>query len=261
MKKTCFASFLILASAAVVLAMPHEECGNAKKECSACHAMTTQEAGSILKDVGEVKQVKLAAVPGLFELILENKGKQATVYMDFGKKYLLTGPVFDIATKKQVGVSSNQHMKPATVKADAIPAENSIVMGNPEGKRKLFVFTDPECPYCTRLHHELVKLMYMEPDLAIYVKMFPLKMHPKAYDKARVILSAENPQYLLDKAFAGEELPPPTAKDSSKPVDDSIKLAESLGISATPTLVLPDGRIMPGFREAGEIKKLLSQGK
>lgn len=260
MKKVGFCVLLLLMPV-LVLAVPHEECGNSKKDCAGCHSMTIQEAGSMLKDVGEVKQVKVATIPGLFELTLENKGKQAVVYMDFAKKHLVTGPVFDIATKKQIGAAANQPTKPTTVKAGSIPAENSIVMGNPEGKKKLFVFTDPECPYCGKLHHELVKLMYMEPDLAIYVKMFPLKMHPKAYDKARVILSAENPQYLLDKAFAGEQLPSPGPKDSPKAVDDTIRLAESLGITATPTLVLPDGRIMPGYREAGEIKKLLSQTK
>jgi thiol:disulfide interchange protein DsbC len=87
--------------------------------------------------------------------------------------------------------------------------------------------------------------------------MFPLKMHPAAYDKARVILGAADPVYLLNKAFAGEQLPVPGPKDAKEPVDETIKLGESLGITATPTLVLPDGTIMPGFKEAGELKKLI----
>jgi thiol:disulfide interchange protein DsbC len=103
---------------------------------------------------------------------------------------------------------------------------------------------------------ELVKLTYMEPDLAIYVKMFPLKMHPGAYDKARVILGGDS-AYLLNKAFAGEPLPAATDKDRKEPVDETLKLGESLGITGTPTLVLPNGTVVTGYKEAGELKKLI----
>jgi thiol:disulfide interchange protein DsbC len=83
-------------------------------------------------------------------------------------------------------------------------------------------------------------------------------MHPTAYDKARVILGAADPVFMLNKAFAGEKLSAPGEKDLKEPVDETIKLAESLGITGTPTLVLPDGRIVAGFREADRIKKLLA---
>lgn len=162
--------------------------------------------------------------------------------------------------KPQTTVKQQQvpQQKPARVDINSLPIKNSVLLGNPNGKKRLFVFTDPDCPYCSKLHMELVKLMYMEPDLAIYVKMFPLKMHPGAYDKARVILGGDS-SYQLNKAFAGEQLPPPTEKDRKEPVDETIKLGESLGISGTPTLVLPDGSILPGYREASEIKKMLKQ--
>jgi thiol:disulfide interchange protein DsbC len=56
-------------------------------------------------------------------------------------------------------------------------------------------------------------------------------------------------------------LPQPGAKDGKKPVDDTIKFAESIGINSTPTLVLPDGRIMPGFQEAAAVKELIAAEK
>jgi thiol:disulfide interchange protein DsbC len=53
-------------------------------------------------------------------------------------------------------------------------------------------------------------------------------------------------------------LPAATEKDRKEPVDETIKLGESLGITGTPTLVLPDGRIVSGYREADKIKKLIN---
>ena len=106
------------------------------------------------------------------------------------------------------------------------------------------------------MHVELKKLVALEPDLAIYIKLFPLKMHPHAYDKARVIIAAKSLS-LLEKSFAGGKLPNPGAKDAKKPVDDTMHFADSVGINSTPTLVLPDGRILPGTKAAEEMRKLL----
>ncbi|MSM40820.1 MAG: thioredoxin fold domain-containing protein [Geobacter sp.] len=246
-----------------VFAMPHEECTDGSNrsgsDCSSCHTLTIDEANKLLAGVGEVKGIKQAVVRGLFEVTVENKGKQALAYVDYAKKHLLPGPIFSLETKKIVNQSSVEP-EATTIKTKidvaSIPLSNSILIGNPEGKKKLFVFTDPDCPFCKKLHWELVKLVYMEPDLEIVVKMFPLKMHPTAYDKARVILGAGT-SYLLDKAFAGEQLPTPGEKDSKEPVDESIKLGEKLGVRVTPTLILPDGRMISGFYEAGKLRRLI----
>ncbi|RII27219.1 MAG: protein-disulfide isomerase [Geobacter sp.] len=220
--------------------------------------MTVGEANGILQGLGEVKSVKPSPVAGLYELSIVNKGRQATVYLDYARKHLIPGPIFSLATKKPIAPAPVDISPPLTkVDIATVPTENSIIIGNPEGTRKLFVFTDPDCPFCAKLHVELWKLTTLAPQLTIYVKMFPLKMHPAAYDKARVILGAGTPE-LLNKAFAGEPLPAPGPKDSAKPVDDTIKYGESIGISSTPTLILPDGRIMAGFKKAEEIKDLMS---
>ncbi len=40
-----------------------------------------------------------------------------------------------------------------------------------------------------------------------------------------------------------------------------MNFAQSIGINATPTLVLPDGRIMPGYQDAAALEKLLTEEK
>lgn len=249
--------------AASAFAMPHEECTDGSNrpgnDCTRCHTLTIDEANKLLAGVGEVKGIKQAVVRGFFEVTIENKGKQALAYVDYAKKHLLPGPIFSLETKRIVNQSSIEP-EATTIKTRidvaSIPLSNSILIGNPEGKKKLFVFTDPDCPFCKKLHWELVKLVYMEPDLEIVVKMFPLKMHPTAYEKARVILGAGT-SYLLDKAFSGEQLPTPGEKDLKELVDESIKLGEKLGVRVTPTLVLPDGRMISGFREADKLRRLI----
>jgi len=241
-----------LALAAPCFAMSADGCGG---ECASCHSLSLQEAGGILKDLGSVKSVKPAQVRGLYEITLERDGKTALAYLDYGKKHLIAGKIYDIASNQIAGPAVEQkhldRLDPAT-----LTTEHALVMGNPKGKKRLFVFTDPECPFCAKMHIELKKLVALEPDLAIYIKLYPLKMHPHAYDKARVILGATS-LALLEKSFAGGELPKPRAKDAKKPVDETMRFAESVGINSTPTLVLPDGRIVAGYRDADAVRALL----
>jgi len=225
--------------------------------CAACHSLTKEEAGSILKDLGTVKDLKLSPIKGLYEVTIQHDNRQAVIYLDFGKKLVAPGPVFDIAAKRSLTPPPVELPKILSkAELDKIPVADSIVMGNPVGKKRMFVFTDPDCPFCSRLHAELKKLVAMEPDLAIYIKMFPLKMHPGAYDKARVILGSKSLE-VLDKAFAGEKLPAPGDKDGKEPVDETIKLGESLGINGTPAIVMPDGELISGARNAEALRELL----
>lgn len=87
-------------------------------------------------------------------------------------------------------------------------------------------------------------------DIAFYIKMFPLPMHKGAYDKAKAIV-CEKSLALLDDAFAKKELPKPQC--DTKVVDENIKLAEKLGISGTPALIFPNGRLVPGAIDAKTI--------
>jgi thiol:disulfide interchange protein DsbC len=229
----------------------------ANHNCSSCHSLSKQEAATIFKGIGEVMDVKTSPLKGLYEVTVLQKDRKAVAYLDFSKKLLVPGPIFDIATKRPI-TPPPEELPKIIPKADLdkIPPSNSIVMGNPDGKKRMFVFTDPDCPFCGKLHGELKKLVSMEPDLTIYIKMYPLDMHPGAYDKARVILGRGSLE-LLEKAFAGEKLPAPGEKDPKEPVDESIKLGTSLGVDGTPAMILPNGRMVAGTMDATKIRSLM----
>ena len=251
-KTTFFSLVTTLALAVPSFAMSGVGCGG---ECASCHAITLQEANGLLKDIGHVQTVKPAAVRGLYELTLEKDGKTGVAYLDYGKKHIIGGQIFEIASNQVVGAPAQAKPQDRLDPAK-LSSEHALVMGNPAGRKRLFVFTDPECPFCSKMHLELKKLVALEPDLVVYITLLPLKMHPHAYDKARVILG-ERSLKLLEKSFAGEKLPAPGPRDAKKPVDDTMHFAASVGINGTPTLVLPDGRILPGLKDAEAMRKLL----
>lgn len=229
-----------------------EECRGGN--CAGCHTLTVKEAGVLLKDVGSVTEVVQAPVKGLWQVKLQREGRTAVAFMDYGKKYVLPGPLFPLTDTQNAQTPQTQSLNRIDVKS--IPLTDSIVLGNPQGVKRLFVFTDPDCSYCRKLHGELKKLAVIAPDVTIYVKLFPLKMHPYAYDKARVILGRKSPD-LLDAAFSGGTLPPPDDSCSPTPVDETITLGAKLGITGTPTLIFPDGSVAVGGRDVEALLKML----
>ena len=81
--------------------------------------------------------------------------------------------------------------------------------------------------------------------------MAPLvKLHPGAYDKAKAIL-CEKSLTLLNDAHQGKPLPKPTCE--TRIIDENIRLSEKLGISSLPTMVFPDGKVVPGYKDAKNI--------
>lgn len=259
--------FILLSAGCAMIASKHHETqkvpsphhhDEAQHNCAACHSLSKEEAKTLLNNFGEVTDVKPAPVKGLYEVTLHQGNQQIVAYVDFNKKLILAGRIYDIGTRKTMTPPPKKvPVKLSKAQLDRIKLEDSIIMGNHNSRKRIFVFTDPDCPYCKRLHEELKKLVSMEPDLAVYIKMYPLKMHPKAYDKARVILAAGSLD-MLHKAFAGEKLPSPGEKDRKEPVDETIQLAKSLGIRGTPALVFPDGELIVGFRDAKRMQSLLT---
>jgi thiol:disulfide interchange protein DsbC len=247
-----YSLLMLTVTASAGFAMSGNGCGG---DCVSCHSLTVSEANQILAGLGQVVKVGPAPVRGLFEVTLQKEGKTGVAYLDYGKKHLIGGQIIEIGERRPVGspVAVQKWVDPAK-----LSSENSLVMGNPKGKKRLYVFTDPECPFCARLHGELKKLVALEPDLAVYLKLFPLKMHPNAYDKARVILGRGS-LALLEKSFAGGKLPAPGPRDGKKPIDETIRLASSEGIDSTPTLVLSDGKVVVGGGTADEMRALLDQ--
>ncbi len=92
-------------------------------------------------------------------------------------------------------------------------------------------------------------------EISFYIKMFPLKSHPQAYEKSKSIV-CEKSLALLGDAYEKKSLPRPSCETLA--VDENIRLAQKLGITSVPAFILPDGTIIPKYIDAKTlIKKLI----
>ena|ERR1700690_1464026 len=94
------------------------------------------------------------------------------------------------------------------------------------------------------------KVIEKRKDIAFYLKLYPLPMHTDAARKSKAII-CENSLAMLEDAFAKKTIPDP--KCETKIIDDNIKLAAKLGITGTPAIIFPDGKLVPGAMDADKI--------
>jgi thiol:disulfide interchange protein DsbC len=94
------------------------------------------------------------------------------------------------------------------------------------------------------------KVLKERKDIAFYILLFPLAMHKDAYWKSKSIVCNRSLK-MLEDAFAKKEIPKPEC--DTKEIDTNMKVAESLGITGTPALVLPDGRVHTGMMQAKQL--------
>jgi thiol:disulfide interchange protein DsbC len=244
---------LFLAGTVPAAAFTADGCGTGT--CASCHSLDQKEAVKILDGlVDRVIKVEFAEVPGMWLVEVEKGPNKLPVYIDFSKKYVFSGSVIRLADRGDL--TQERHARMNKVDMARIPLDDALLLGSKTARIKVVVFTDPECPFCKQLHDELKKVVQLDPGIAFLIKLYPLPMHPNAYGKAKSIVCARS-LALLEASFADRPLPPPTC--DTKVVDQTLALAPPLGIQSTPTLVLPNGLVLPGFKRADELIKRIRQ--
>jgi len=224
--------------------------------CRDCHALSKQEAATLLKDkVGEVLNVQFSEVPGLWDVEAIYEGQKIPLYLDFSKQYLISGSV--IKLKDNVDLSEKKYVSMNRVDADKIPLDDTVVIGKADAPGKIIVFDDPECKFCAKLHPEMEKVVAEHPELAFFIKLFPLPSHPSSVPKAKAVVCVKakegNSKAAALLADALQKKPVPAPACETDQIDKNIALARELHIGTTPTLIMPDGRVLPGYKNAADI--------
>jgi thiol:disulfide interchange protein DsbC len=195
----------------------------------------------------KTKELNKTPLPGLFEVVTSDNH---VFYMDESGNYLLEGSLVDL--QKRTSLTQQTVDRVSKVDFKSLPLQNAIKWGS--GKKKLVVFHDIDCPYCRKLHTELKKLK----DVEIYNFLFNLSFHPDAYGKAKKVYCSKDPFKTMDAAMNGDNLSGLKECDTDL-VDKNKKLAEEMGVTGTPHMVMENGVSLQGFMGAENIQQRLDQ--
>ena len=194
----------------------------------------------------EIESLKKTPYMGLYEVVVGGE----LFYTDEKATYFFFGHVVDPQTRQSLTSERLQQVKDARrISIDSLPLELAIKATRGSGKRRLVVFSDPNCPYCKRLEKELRKIT----DVTIYTLLYPVLNGSMATATAIWCsadrLKAWDDFMLKDIASAG--------KSCETPIDTLVQAGRNHGITGTPTLIFADGSIVPGMIPAETIEKKL----
>jgi thiol:disulfide interchange protein DsbC len=192
-----------------------------------------------------------APLAGIFEITM---GKNIA-YTDAEGRYLMFGSLYDMQTRQDL--TAPKRAAAEKVDVSKFPLADAFTRVKGDGSRKIYLFTDPDCPYC----HDLENKVFTQLDnVTIYTFMFPIEsLHPQAKAKAESLwcLPAADRAGAWDNMMKGVM---PTPQKCANPIDRNIGLAESLGVNGTPTMFSEDGRKMPGLGTLERLESWLSGG-
>jgi thiol:disulfide interchange protein DsbC len=199
--------------------------------------------------MGKIDEVSKTRMPGLFEVRVGGD----LYYSDAEGNFLFQGQLLD--TKAQRNLTAERLEKLSAIDFAALPVKDAFTMVRGNGKRKMAVFEDPNCPYCKQFERELKKV----DNVTVYMFLYPILGQDSA-DKSRNIWCAR------EKAKAWEDWmvrdhPAPTANCDTGALARNMELGRKLKITGTPTVVFTDGSRVPGAIGAPQIEKLLADAK
>ncbi len=132
-----------------------------------------------------------------------------------------------------------RRLEPELGKIDFKLAEKDRFVYNPAGTKTIFMFSDPDCPYCKKAKE---KLENYNGEYRVVVKYFPLEqIHPGATRKA----VGQEAQWLKEhrKDLTGDAA---ILKEADRIVQEDIAEGQKAGISGVPTYVMEDGTLKQG---------------
>ncbi|HEY8707931.1 MAG TPA: thiol:disulfide interchange protein DsbG, partial [Burkholderiaceae bacterium] len=185
------------------------------------------------------------------------------LYMTPDGKHVIAGTLFDADGKNLTSGALEKLVGKAM--ADAVWAQlgksNWIADGREGAARTVYVFTDPNCPYCNKLWSDARPWVDAGKVQLRHVMVGILT--PTSPGKAAALLSDKNPAAALDAYERGHTVsnekalasgrPKPLGDDGVKPLsivppalqarlDANAKLMASFGLQATPAVVWRDAK-------------------
>jgi thiol:disulfide interchange protein DsbC len=172
------------------------------------------------------------------------------VFINDDLSILINGDVVDLKANRSLTATLRDANRPKFNISD-LREVDAIKIG--KGTRRIFVFSDPDCPYCRQLQSELGKLT----DVAVHVYPLPLPgLHPAAAAIAESIWCSDNPAgawnaYLIKGVT-------PVQKTCDNPIKRNAALAAKYQVFGTPAIVFEDGSVLPGAVPAATIEARLA---
>ena len=201
----------------------------------------------------EIVSITPVAETPLFEVALTTGER---LYATASGSYFVAGDLYQIASGGVLNLTDiGRRLDRMGLLSELNDSELVVFSHSGPVTHQLTVFTDIDCGFCRKLHEEINDLL----DAGIQVRYvaFPRSgPNTPSFEKYVSVVCGQDPQTLMTDAKAGAIPPKATCANTVKA---QFELGQRLGISGTPTLIFPNGQLVPGYLPADELINRLNQ--
>ncbi|MCF6322755.1 MAG: DsbC family protein [Gammaproteobacteria bacterium] len=188
---------------------------------------------------------------GLFEVVYGSD----IFYLSADGRYLFQGDMVDLTTQDNLTEARRTQGRHKLMETVALDTKIRFIPEKDKRKYVVDVFTDVDCFYCQKLHHEMAD--YLREGIEIRYLAFPRAgVGSRSYEKIVSVWCADDQ---LDEMTLAKNKQQPKKRDCENPVKEHMALARKIGVSGTPALVFEDGSLLPGYVPAVQLKKMLDE--
>lgn len=215
---------------------------------AAVEATLRKNLAERVPQLGKIDEVARTPMAGIYEV----RVGADLYYTDGEANYLLNGQMIDTRGKRNL--TEERLDKLLAVDFNELPAKDAFTIVRGNGKRKLAVFEDPNCPYCKRFERDLQKI----DNVTVYMYLYPI-LGADSTEKSRNLWCTKDKGKAWQDWMLHGELPAKAeASCDLSALARNLEFGKNHKITGTPTLFFVNGQRVPGAIGAADIEKLLA---
>lgn len=204
-----------------------------------------------LPGIPKIDEISRTPMAGVFEVRIG----QDILYTDADGSFVLQGSLIDTRSKKNI--TEERLDKLSAIAFDSLPLGDAFTIVRGNGKRKMAVFEDPNCGYCKRFERDMQKVN----DVTVYLFLMPI-LGGDSPEKSRNIWCAKDKaQAWTDLMVNDKPVPKAAASCDSTALVRNVEFGRKHRITGTPTMILSNGKRVPGALPAAQVEQLLAEAR
>lgn len=239
--------FRLLSCAALLAATPYIALGASNEGLQELrHKLEIMVPGRVPDLVQETP------IKGLYEV---RYGLQV-FYITANGRYVVRGDLVDLQSHTnltQIATRAARAQTLATLPADSLltyKAKGAV-------KHVIYVFSDLNCRYCQMLHDDLPTLN--RHGIEVRYLFWPRAgLNSMSAREAESVWCAKDRQQAYDRAVNGGDVRYASCRN---PVARDFTLGVQMGVQGTPTIILSNGKILPGYLPAPQLMEAIAQAQ
>ncbi|WP_422448722.1 MULTISPECIES: thioredoxin fold domain-containing protein [unclassified Endozoicomonas] len=205
-----------------------------------------------------IESITKSPMPGIYKVILKGG---FVIYSSENGQYFIKGDLLEVRGNQLVNLTEEVKSQQNARLLKSLNKEDMVIFA-PTGETKgvVYAFTDVDCGYCRKLHREVDQLNALGIELRYLAFPRGGQQSPVHGKMTNAWCSADRKQALTDLK-TGKSISAEIQGDKaacSTVIDNHYNLGVQMGINGTPAMVLENGQVIPGYRPAADIARIIN---